>query len=126
MKKDKGITIISLVMLVDLITTVIKVKHIKMTLEKIEKINKEIREKLKEIKQINKESEVDKDNLKTKATENIQAIIDKLNRQKNRTILQLYKNVYRLKKAFPAINTKEITEVLSKKIELRKKKDKNA
>ena len=97
-------------MLVDFITTVIKVKHIKMTLEKI---NKEIREKLKEIKQINKESEVDKDNLKTKATENIQAIIDKLNRQKNRTILQLYKNVYRLKKAFPAINTKEITEVLS-------------
>lgn len=117
-----SITIISLVMLVDFITTVIKVKHIKMTLEKIEKINKEIREKLKEIKQINKESEVDKDNLKTKATENIQAIIDKLNRQKNRTILQLYKNVYRLKKAFPAINTKEITEVLSKKIDIRKKK----
>ena len=39
--------------------------------------------------------------------------------------MHLYKNVYRLKKAFPAINTKEITEVLSKKIELRKGKEKN-
>jgi uncharacterized membrane protein len=117
-----SITIISLVMLVDLITTVIKVKHIKMTLEKVDKLNKEIKEKLKEIKQMTKEPEIEKDDLKTKATENIQAIIDKLNKQKNRTILKLYKNVYRLKKAFPAINTKEITEVLSKKIDIRKKK----
>ena len=121
-----SITIISLVMLVDLVTTVIKVKHIKMTLEKVDKLNKEIKEKLKEIKQINKEIETDKDDLKTKAIENIQSIIEKLNKQKNRTILKLYKNVYRLKKAFPAINTKEITEVLSKKNENRKKKkDKN-
>lgn len=118
-----SITIISLLMFVDLITTVIKVKHIKMTLEKVDKLNKEIKEKLKEIKQITKEAEIEKDDLKTKATENIQAIIDKLNKQKSRTILKLYKNVFRLKKAFPAINTKEIAEVLSKKIELRKKKD---
>ena len=117
-----SITIISLVMLVDLITTIIKVKHIKMTLEKVDKINKEIKEKLKEIKQISKEAEIEKDDIKTKATDNIQAIIDKLSKQKNRTILKLYKNVYRLKKAFPAINTKEITEVLSKKIDIIKKK----
>lgn len=117
-----SITIISLVMMVDLITTVIRVKHIKLTLEKVDKINKEIKEKLKEIRRISKETENEKDNIKTKATENIQAIIDKLNKQKNRTILKLYKNVYRLKKAFPAINTKEITEVLSKKIEIMKKK----
>jgi len=30
--------------------------------------------------------------------------------------------VYRLKKAFPAINTKEITQVLNKKIDIRKNK----
>ena len=36
--------------------------------------------------------------------------------------LSLYKNVYRLKKAFPAINTKEITEILNKKIQIRKNK----
>ena len=44
-----------------------------------------------------------------------------LKKKRNRTVLRLYKNVYRLKKAFPAINTKEITEVLNKKIEFRKK-----
>ena len=117
-----SITIISIVMLVDLISTIVKVKNIKMTLEKVDKINKEIKEKLKEIRKISKEAEEEKDSIKTKTIENIQAIIDNLNKKKNRTILKLYKNVYRLKKAFPAINTKEITEVLSKKIEIRKKK----
>ena len=33
----------------------------------------------------------------------------------------MYRNVYRLKKAFPAINTKEITEILSRKVELKRK-----
>ena len=117
-----SITIISIVMLVDLISTIVKVKNIKMTLEKVDKINKEIKEKLKEIRKISKEAEEEKDSIKTKTIDNIQAIIDNLNKKKNRTILKLYKNVYRLKKAFPAINTKEITEVLSKKIEIRKKK----
>lgn len=117
-----SITIITIVMIVDLITTVIKIKNIKMTLEKIDKINKEIKEKLKEIRKIKKDAETDKDEIKVKTTENIQRIVDQLNKKKNKTILKLYKNVYRLKKAFPAINTKEITEVLSKKIDIRKKK----
>lgn len=117
-----SITIITIVMIVDLITTVIKIKNIKMTLEKIDKINKEIKEKLKEIRKIKKDAETDKDEIKVKTTENIQRIVDRLNKKKNKTILKLYKNVYRLKKAFPAINTKEITEVLSKKIDIRKKK----
>lgn len=117
-----SITIITIVMIVDLITTVIKIKNIKMTLEKIDKINKEIKEKLKEIRKIKKDAETDKDGIKVKTTENIQRIVDRLNKKKNKTILKLYKNVYRLKKAFPAINTKEITEVLSKKIDIRKKK----
>ena len=117
-----SLKVISVAMLVDLITTIIKVKNIKMTLEKVDKINKEIKEKLKEIRKISKEAEEEKDNIKTKTIENIQAIVDKLNKQKNKTIFGLYKNVYRLKKAFPAINTKEITEVLNRKIEIRKKK----
>lgn len=117
-----SVSIISVAMLVDLIATIVKVKNIKMTLDKVEKINKEIKEKLKEIGKISKEAEEEKDSIKTKTIENIQSIIDNLNKKKNRIILRLYKNVYRLKKAFPAINTKEITEVLNKKIEIRKKK----
>ena len=48
--------------------------------------------------------------------------VQKLNRRKKKTILHLYKNVYRLKKAFPAIDTKEITEVLNRKIQTIKNK----
>lgn len=114
------IGIITIVFLTDTIVSIIKVKNIKGKLEHIEKINKEIKEKLKEIKALSKEKDEDK---KT-AAENIQLLVDKLNNKKNRTILHLYRNVYRLKKAFPAINTSEITEVLSQKIELRKNKKK--
>ena len=117
-KVDKSIlnytiTILFVAFLVDTITSIIHVKNIKTTLEKIENINKEIKEKLKEIRTLNKEKGI--------GTENIQQIVEKLKKKRNKTILRLYKNVYRLKKAFPAIDTKEITEVLNQKIEFRKK-----
>ena len=116
------IGILFLVMIVDFISTVIKVKNIKLTLERADKINKEIKEKLKEIRKINKELKEQKDETKSRTKENIQKLVEQLKKKRNRTILRLYKNVYRLKRAFPAINTKEITEVLSKKIEIRKNK----
>lgn len=115
-----SIAIISIVFIVDLIISVIKVKNIKSTLEKIEKLNKEIKEKLKEIRILNKE----KDEEKVTAKENIQQMVKELKRKRNKIIIHLYRNVYRLKKAFPAINTKEITEILNKKIEIKKKLEK--
>ena len=110
--------IFTIVFFVDMIVSIINVKNIKSTLNKIEEMNREIKEKLKELKDLNikKEKEIEKS-----ALENMQQIVEDLKRKRNKTILRLYKNVYRLKKAFPAINTKEITEVLNKKIELRKK-----
>lgn len=111
------ITILGIVFIVDSIVSIIKVKNIKSTLEKIENINKEIKEKLKELK--NNKIE------KGTTTEHIQNIIEELKHKRNKTILRLYKNVYRLKRAFPAINTKEITQILNEKIEDRKKKVKN-
>ena len=96
-------SILGIIILVDAISSIIKVKNIKVTLEKIEKLNNEIKEKLKE--------------------ENVQYLIEQLKYKRNKTILRLYKNVYRLKKAFPAINTKEITEVLNKKVELKEIKE---
>ena len=54
-------------------------------------------------------------------SENIQTIVEELKKKRDRILRRLYRRVYRLKKAFPAINTKEISEVLNKKIELRKK-----
>ena len=105
-----------MIFLVDMVISIINVKNMKSTLERIENINQEIKEKLKEMRQLRREKE------SKLTTENIQQMIDTLKKKRNKTILHLYKNVYRLKKAFPAINTKEITEILNQKIELRKKR----
>ena len=113
------IFILAIIILTDAIISIIKVKNIKGRLEYIEKLNNEIKEKLKDIKQMAIEKEK---GIKTKKT---QDIIEKLKRKRNRTILKLYKNVYRLKRAFPAISTKEITEILNKKIEIKKKNKKS-
>ena len=110
------VSIASLVFVVDVITSVVKVKSIKLALERIEELNNEIKEKLKEIKLDTKET--GKNTEKSAVTENIQKLVDDLNERRNKIILRLYKNVYRLKKAFPAIDTKEIREILNKKIEL--------
>ena len=106
------VTISSLVFMVDVITSVIKVKNIQSALRKIEELNNQIKEKLKEIK-------TEKTTEKLDITENIQKIVNDLNEKRNRIIIRLYRNVYRLKKAFPAIDTKEIREILNKKIELK-------
>ncbi len=111
--------VLSVVLIVDTITTIIHIKNIKTTLEKIEKINNEIKERLKEIRALRKTKEE-----KTTA-ENIQQIVETLKKKRDKTISRLYKNVHRLKKAFPTINTNEITEILNQKIELRKKSVKN-
>ncbi len=105
-------------MLIDAIISIVKVKNIKSTLERVEKLNKEIKEKLKEIKGMKKDTDT------SKSIENIQKLVNKLKRKRNRTIIHLYRNVNRLKKAFPTINTKEITEVLSKKMDIKKLKKK--
>ena len=114
------VAILFMVFLVDMVTTIIHVKNIKTTLDKIEKINVEIKEKLKEMKALKKEKEE-----KSTTAENVQQLVENLKKKRNRIVLRLYKNVYRLKKAFPAINTNEITEILNQKIELRKKRVKN-
>ena len=117
------VAMISIVVLVDMITSIVKVKNISSTLKKIEELNEEIKEKLKEIKSL--KDKMEKNTEELTVAKNIQQIIDKLNKKKRRRMLHLYKNVYRLKKAFPAIDTKEIAEVLSQKIENKKKTRKN-
>ena len=126
-KVDKNIIFYAVILstsifLIDTIISVVNVKNIKTTLKKIEEMNREIKEKLKELRKLKlkKEKEEEKS-----AIENIQKLVEELKKKRNRTILRLYKNVYRLKKAFPDINTKEITEVLNKKIELIKNREKN-
>ena len=109
------VTISSIVFIVDVITSIVKLKNIKPSLVKIEELNNEIKEKLAEIKLIRSEKSVEKSDI----ADNIQKIIDELNEKRNNIILRLYRNIYRLKKAFPAIDTEEIREILNRKIELK-------
>lgn len=115
------IMIASITFIVDIIVSIIKVKNIKVNLEKVEKLNKEIKEKLKEVRL--KAKETNQDIEKLEVIENLQKLVDKLKKQRNKTIISLYKNVYRLKRAFPAIDTKEFREILNKKIEINKLKE---
>lgn len=109
------ISILTVALIVDFITTVVRVKNIKVTLQKIEELNKQIKEKLKEIKKLTEEAELNSEKILN--AEKMKRFVEKLDKKKKKTILHLYRNVYRLKKAFPAIDTKEITEVLNRKIE---------
>ncbi len=115
------VTILMIVFIVDAISSIVKIKNIKLTLEKIEELNKEIKEKIKELKILPKEIE---EKEKIIAMQKLQKLVENLKKRRNRTIKHLYKNVYRLKKAFPAIDTKEIREILNKKVEIIKRKNK--
>ena len=99
------------IFMVDTIVSIINLVNIKATLEKIEKLNAEIKDKLSELKTIEKSI----------AKENMQNIIENMKLKRDRIFRRLYRHVYRLKKSVPAINTKEIADILSEKIEKRKK-----
>lgn len=105
-------TIVTLILFIDAIISVVKIKNIQSTLKKIEELNKQIKEKLLEIKEKEKSS----------ANESIQTLVCKLKDKRNKILRNLYRRTYRLKKAFPAIDTKEFSEILNKKNEIKHKK----
>lgn len=104
------------VMIVDIIISIIKIKSIKVNLDKIKELNEEIKQKIQEIKENSKAKTTEK----TRVTENIQRSLEELKIKRNRMARKLYRYVFRLKKAFPAINTKEISEILSKKVNIKR------
>lgn len=113
------ICLIGIIMLIDAIISIVKIKNIKGTLEKIDKLNAQIKEKLEELKNI----EIGEEKVNIKA--NLQKMLDDLNKKKNTAMLRLYKRVKRLKKAFPTIDSKEISKVLNEKMEKIKRNNKN-
>lgn len=106
------IVIITILFIMDTIISIITTINIKVALDKIEELNNQIKEKLEEIKNLNSKD------IKAEMIENMQDRIDILKEKKNRLFRRLYRRVYRLKKAFPDIQSNEITEILSRKIEV--------
>ena len=103
---------ISIALLTDAIINIVITKNIKSALQKVEDINEQIKKKLGEIKD------------KAYTNDSNTGIIESLKKRRDRMIRKLYRRAYRLKKAFPAIDTKEFTEILSTKIDFKRKKRK--
>ena len=106
------VLLITILFIIDTIVSIVMTININTALHKIEELNNEIKDKLEEIKKLS-----NKDIL-------IESMLNKINiliKKKNRLFRKLYKRVYRLKKAFPNIQSREISQILSKKIELIKK-----
>ena len=95
------------IVVIDATTTIAKVKNLQLALERIERLNSQMKEKL--------------EGLKVLSTEKARKEIHRLDIKKTRILRKLYKNVYRLKKAFPTIESKEITEILNRRFEIVKK-----
>ena len=113
------IIIITVLFIIDTIISIITTINIKVALDKVEELNEQIKVKLEEIKNLNSKE------IKADIIENMQNKIDDLKKKKNKLFRRLYRRVYRMKKAFPDIQSNEITEILSRKIEaIKKVKDK--
>lgn len=107
-----AVLLITILFVVDTIISIVMTINIKTALHKIEELNNQIKDKLEEIKKLSNKDII------------IESMINKINiliKRKNRLFRKLYKRVYRLKKAFPNIHSTEISEILSRKVELIKK-----
>lgn len=87
----------TVIVVIDTIVSVIKAKNIKIKLKKMEALNEEIKK------------------------ETIQNVIKKLSRKRDKMMIKMYRYARRIKKAFPKLNSQEITEVLNKKVSFKKK-----
>lgn len=101
---------------IDCIVTTIKIKSFDSTLEKIKELGETIKIKLNELKEINSDTP---DKIK-----NTEILIDDLKRKQAILKLKLYRQVIRLKKAFPTIKSDSISQFLSQKIDFKALKEK--
>lgn len=108
--------ILSVVILVDTVVTIIKMKTFDSTLDAIKDLGETIKLKLNELKDI---KDATPETLK-----NMEFKIEELKRRQALLKLKLYRQVRRLKKAFPNIKSESITRFLSQKIDLKALKEK--
>ena len=108
------------ILIIDTIVSIIKIVNIKSALEKVEKLNEEIKKKVKDLKEKGKKKteEIQQN------TDNIEIDVKKLENRRNKIMNSLYRYANRLKNAFPAINIKEITEILNKRKQSKDKRGK--
>lgn len=108
-------TFLAIYMIIDLNITIVKTTNIQTKIENLKEITEKLKEQLEEIKKIDKNKTVNK--------EAIQTMIDELKYRQTKIKRKLYKQVNRLRKAFPTMKSEameKISETLNQKIEIRK------
>ncbi len=103
-------------LIIDTTISITKVLQIDSNLSKIEDLNIKIKNKLEEIKLKGKNIGIGN------TTDAAKDMLNKLNKKKNRINRRLYKTAYRLKKAFPSIQSESFNKILELKNELKRKK----
>ena len=103
--------------MIDAIITIVKVGTIEKEINKLSMIGKNIKEKLEELKESTENIA-----MKSITKEDIESKIQELKYQQTKLKRKLLRRTNRLKKAFPTMNSKVITEFLNQKIEERRKK----
>lgn len=109
------IFVITVLFIIDTIVSVAATVRIKTVLQNVEHLNKQIKEKLDEIKNLSNKD------IKEELIESLESKINYLKKKKNRLFRRAYRRVCRLKRAFPDLQSNEITEILSRKIDFIKK-----
>lgn len=103
------------ILIIDIIVSIIKIANIKSALDKLEKLNEEIKKKIKEVKERGKKKAEEIQSNE----ENEEVKIKQLENRRNRMMEKLYKYANRLKNAFPAINKKEISEIINRRKQMK-------
>lgn len=103
-------------LIIDGIISIVKIKNIDSQLKRIKEIGYSIKEKIEKLEELKMSAD-----LKENALETLQNIIDDLKLKQNRLRRKLYRHTYRLKKAFPTMQSETITEILNEKFERIKK-----
>ena len=108
--------ILSLIIIVDTIITVIRIKSFDSTLQAIKEMGENIKSKLNEL--------TDLKDATPETLKNMEIKIEELKRKQALLKLKLFRQVKRLKQAFPTIKSDSISQVLSQKIDFKALKEK--
>lgn len=112
--------VLSIIMTVDAIITTIHVKSFDASIKAIKDLGETIKQKVSELTEINK-------NPKESSPEKIKAhekIIEELKKKQAILKIKLYKQMTRLKLAFPKIKSESMSKFLNQKIEFKELKEK--
>lgn len=116
--------ILCIVMGIDAIITTIHIKSFDSSIQKIKEIGETIKQKVSELKEINKSSPENSSENSSEKIKSYEKLIDDLKEKQEILKIKLYKQMTRLKLAFPKIKSESISKFLNQKNEFKELKEK--